>query len=175
MMLWSIKVWKSFQQLPSSEFGFKSKGGNFKKGSTKKKKMLKKCTPPMGLKFAVSNWTVEAVGPHSWTISILVYWSVVQKKSDLRKHGSILSNRMTPPLLQRDKGTVWHPCSWQLWDDAHNSAPRRWTVHPASMLTVFHLSKRASEVFSLVRHEGSVTRVLMAESLAVYGTAWRGS
>lgn len=63
-------------------------------------------------------------------------------KSDLKKCGSILFNRMIPPLLQWDKRTVWHPCSWQLWDDAHKSAPRRWTVHPASMLTVSIYQKK---------------------------------
>lgn len=57
------KGMKEFSTASSSEFGFKSKGGNFKKGSTTKKKDAKKKTLPMGLRFAVSNWTVKAVGP----------------------------------------------------------------------------------------------------------------
>lgn len=117
-----------------------------------------------------------------WSVT-LVHFPV---KSELGKYGSILFNRIIPPLLQWDKWTDWRPCSWQLWEDAHDLVQDWYTlhcfishrciVHPVSIRS--HLSKQSeskigrwihtcspSEVISSVCHYSSATHMLMGKSL----------
>lgn len=143
MMLWRIKVWKCFQQLSSSEFGFDSEGGNLQKETKKKKRDALTGRPNYGSE-------VHCVQlDHQGSLSILLkhlntsIWSVTLAccpvKSELREYGSFLFNRMIPTLQMDWLATL------QLWEDARDSVQdwhtlhcfisHTWVVHPVSMLT----------------------------------------